>query len=46
MGTVRDNERCNDSIEEVDEIQVRSRKRKRRDNAGKMFQAMGRRTLK
>ena len=31
-GTVRDNERCNDSVEEVDEIEVGSRKRKRRDS--------------
>ena len=29
---VRDNERCNDSVEEVDEIEVGSRKRKRRDS--------------
>ena len=31
-GTVRDNERCNDSVEEVDEIEVGGRKRKRRDS--------------
>ena len=30
--TVRDNERCNDSVEEVDGIEVGSRKRKRRDS--------------
>ena len=28
----RDNEVCNDSVEEVDEIEVGSRKRKRRDS--------------
>ena len=31
-GTVKDNERCNDSVEEVDEIEVGSRKRKRHDS--------------
>ena len=31
-GTVRDNERCNDSVEEVDGIEIGSRKRKRRDS--------------
>ena len=31
-GTIRDNERCNDSVEEVDGIEVGSRKRKRRDS--------------
>ena len=31
-GTIRDNERCNDSVEEVDGIEVSSRKRKRRDS--------------
>ena len=32
MGTERDNERCNDSVKEVDGIEVGSRKRKRRDS--------------
>ena len=31
-GTVRDNERCNDSVEEVDGIEVGSHKRKRHDS--------------
>ena len=31
-GTIRDNERCNDSVEEVDGKEVGSRKRKRRDS--------------
>ena len=31
-GTVKDNERCNDSVEEVDVIEVGSRKQKRRDS--------------
>ena len=31
-GTIRDNERCNDSVEEVDGTEVGSRKRKRRDS--------------
>ena len=31
-GTVKDNERCNDSVEEVDEIDVGGRKRKRQDS--------------
>ena len=31
-GTVKNNERCNDSVEEVDGIEVGSRKRKRSDS--------------
>ena len=35
-GAVKDNERCNDRVEEVDEIEVDSRKRKRRDNVASL----------
>ena len=35
-GTVKDNERCNDSVEEADEIEVGSRKRKRRDSVSSL----------
>ena len=31
-GTAQDNERCNNNVEEVDEIEVGSSKRKRRDS--------------
>ena len=31
-GTIQEKERCNDRVEEVDEIEVGSRERKRRDS--------------
>ena len=31
-GSIQENERCNDRVEEVDELEVGSRKRKRRDS--------------